>query len=111
MLEFIVKTSMGYMYNSICQSCSMPLYDHNRGTEITGDLNNKYCSDCYVFGNFTNPDISLADMEDQVAGILREKKHWPGIVAKIASRQIMNLERWSDDVHLKQPKADRHIYH
>jgi hypothetical protein len=98
------------MYRSICQSCSMPLYDYNRGTEITGDLSGKFCSDCYERGRFKNPDISLADMEDQVAGILREKKHWPSMVAKIASRQIMNLERWNDHAHTRNDSS-KHIYH
>jgi hypothetical protein len=87
----------------------MPLHDYNRGTEANRDLSSKYCISCYVNGKFTNPDISLADMEDQVAGILREKKHWPALVAKIASRQIMNLERWSDDVHSKKSHPN-HTY-
>jgi hypothetical protein len=90
------------MYRSICQSCSMTLHDYNRGTEANSDLSSKYCQACYFNGKFTSPDISLADMEDHVAGILREKKHWPALVAKVASRQLVNLERWSDDVRSEE---------
>lgn len=101
---------MGDMQREICQSCSMPLYDHNHGTEVTGALSDRFCSSCYKNGRFTDSDISLEDMEDQVAGILRNKKHWPAMVAKIASRQLVNLERWSDDVHSKTSDR-RHTYH
>jgi hypothetical protein len=102
---------MGYMYRSICQSCSMPLRDYNRGSEADGSLSNKYCNACFIGGEFTEPDISLSAMEDQVAGILHQRKHWPMVVAKVASRQIVNLERWSKDALSQNGSANRHIYH
>jgi hypothetical protein len=97
------------MYKNICQSCSQPLYDHSRGSESNGEMSRKYCRSCYVGGKFTNPKITLSEMEDQVAETLR-KKHWPALVAKIASRQIVNLERWSNDARAIEDRSQA-IYH
>ena len=82
------------MARQICQSCSMPLNDQNRGTEADGGKSEKYCSLCYQKGKFTTPDMTLQQMQEIVVRVLNKEKHWPIFLAKLASRQIPKLERW-----------------
>ena len=76
-----------------CQSCSMPLNDHNRGTEKDGSPSAKYCNLCYKDGAFINPDMTVEQMQETVVTAL-QKKRWPKFAAKLAARQVPKLERW-----------------
>jgi len=45
------------------QSCAMPLEKpQDFGTEKTGQPSREYCTFCYQNGDWTNPDISFAEM-------------------------------------------------
>ncbi len=45
-----------------CQSCGIPLTTDICSTEANGRLSENYCRDCYVNGNFTNPNMTLGEM-------------------------------------------------
>ena len=78
----------------MCQSCCMPLDGKNNGTEADGSRSQKYCSLCYENGKFKDPNMTMEQMQDIVVGALKAK-HWPGFLAKFASKKIPHLERWN----------------
>jgi len=82
------------MARQICQSCSRPLNDQNKGTEGGGSQSQKYCSLCYLKGKFITPDMTVKQMQEIVVRVLNKEKHWPKFLAKLASKQIPKLERW-----------------
>lgn len=82
------------MAKQICQSCSMPIIkDDLKGTETDGSKSQKYCIYCYENGGFTAPNMTMEQMQGLVVEKLKEK-HWPGFLAKLATKQIPKLERW-----------------
>jgi len=81
------------MKNKICQSCSMPLKDHNRGTERDGSRSPKYCSLCYESGAFKNPQMTVEQMQSLVMNKMKGM-YFPGFIAKLFARKIPKLERW-----------------
>ncbi|WP_290388802.1 zinc ribbon domain-containing protein, partial [uncultured Duncaniella sp.] len=46
------------MEQKFCQSCGMPLNDHNHGTNADGTPNEDYCIYCYKDGKFTQ-DLTM----------------------------------------------------
>ena len=78
-----------------CQSCGMPFSKDPKegGTNSDGTKNNIYCSYCFENGEFTQPDISLEEMENLVKENL-QKMGIPGFIAKLLTRGTSKLERW-----------------
>ena len=78
-----------------CQSCGMPMSKdaNGGGTEADGTKSIQYCSKCYANGAFTQPDITLEQMQEKVKGKMREM-HFPGFMAKYFVKDMPNLERW-----------------
>lgn len=72
-----------------CQSCGFPLKKDKKGggTEKDGSLNKKYCSMCYMNGEFLNPPEIDTAKKMKKAGM-------NGIFAWLATRPIPKLERW-----------------
>ncbi|MEI6044057.1 MAG: zinc ribbon domain-containing protein [Chloroflexota bacterium] len=84
------------MAGANCQSCGMPLiYDkEGGGTNANGSKNAEYCSHCYQKGAFTEPDLTVGQMETKVKGQLKEM-HIPGLVANLLIKDIPKLKRWA----------------
>lgn len=80
----------------MCQSCGMPFKDDpgGGGTNSNGSKSTKYCSYCLQNGRFTQPDISLPQMQDFVKGKLRELGWFHKLFAGVFSKGIASLERW-----------------
>lgn len=58
-----------------CQSCAMPMRQaQDSGSNTDGSRNNEYCRYCYQKGKFTQPDITLEQMIEKCAGIMRQMK-------------------------------------
>ncbi|MFM8508225.1 MAG: zinc ribbon domain-containing protein [Actinomycetota bacterium] len=80
-----------------CQSCGMPLHTKRagdcRGTERDGSKSEKWCSLCYVNGEFVSPNMSLVQMTKIVDDVLRRGKVWLPM-RYMAKRQLPRLERW-----------------
>jgi hypothetical protein len=85
---------MEKMYKN-CQSCGMPMKKDPRGggTNADGTKSGMYCSYCYQNGAFTQPNITVAEMQEFCIGKLKEM-HFPGFVAWLLTRGIPKLERW-----------------
>lgn len=76
-----------------CQSCSMPLDNMELlGTEKDGSKNQEYCKYCYENGRFTNPDISLDEMQSLVIHKM-EKEKIPENVIDAAVSSLSHLKR------------------
>lgn len=77
-----------------CQSCGMPLKkESDKGTEADGSLSETYCAMCYQNGAFTDPNATPQQMQEIANQALRDK-HVPGLLRKLAMRQIPKLARW-----------------
>jgi hypothetical protein len=82
---------------TMCQSCGFPLKkDKNgSGTEKDGSLSKKYCSMCYMNGEFLDPPEIDTALKFQKFCIQEMKKDgMNGILAWILTRGIPKLERW-----------------
>jgi len=79
-----------------CQSCGMSLAKPEIcGTNADGSRSRLYCNSCYQDGNFTQPDITIDQMIDKVAGIMAEKMNIPEDQAKEKAKSfIPALKRW-----------------
>lgn len=45
-----------------CQSCAMPLNANILGTELDGSRSPKYCTQCYLNGQFVQPNLTFNEM-------------------------------------------------
>jgi len=79
-----------------CQSCGMPMENEEvLGTKADGSKNKDYCQYCYKNGKFLDPNITLEQMIDLVAGFMAKELNIPGNQAKeIAKESIPQLKRW-----------------
>ncbi|PFO08977.1 hypothetical protein COJ85_02425 [Bacillus sp. AFS076308] len=78
-----------------CQSCGMPLAkdELGGGTEKNGTKSIKYCSHCFMNGEFTLPNITVEEMKQRVKEKIVEFG-MPKFIAGMFTRNIHNLERW-----------------
>lgn len=78
-----------------CQSCSMPLKKDPKGggTNADGSKSTLYCGYCYEGGKFTEPDLTLAQMQEKVKNILKGMG-FPGFLAGFFTKGIPKLKRW-----------------
>jgi len=81
--------------NKVCQSCGMPLKRDEKGggTNAHRSISIKYCSHCYVDGNFTSPNMTVKEMQDRVKMKLMEAGI-PGFLTGIFTIGIPKLDRW-----------------
>ncbi|HUZ57843.1 MAG TPA: zinc ribbon domain-containing protein [Hanamia sp.] len=80
--------------NRICQSCSMPLSSAElSGTEKDGSMKKDYCKYCYENGQFTNPNLTLEEMETRVKSKMEEMKMDADTISMAVS-SLPNLKRW-----------------
>jgi hypothetical protein len=78
-----------------CQSCGMPLKRDEKGggTNADGRKSTMFCSHCYENGKFTQPDITVEQMQAFVKQKIKEFG-FPGFLAGLFTRGIPKLERW-----------------
>lgn len=83
------------MFGSQCQSCGMPLVKDKLGggTEHDGTTSYKYCSHCYLKGQFIDPNITLAEMQKKVQAKICASG-LPKFIAKLFTRSMGKLYRW-----------------
>jgi hypothetical protein len=86
------------MYKN-CQSCGMPFSRDAQGggSNADGSKSTTYCSHCYVQGRFTQPDVTVDQMQALVRGKMKELG-MPGFVSWFFTRSIPKLARWSSPV-------------
>ena len=79
-----------------CQSCGMPASQDPGcgGTEKDGSKTSKYCSYCYVNGEFRCPEIDTATKMQKFCIEKMKEQGMNGFVAWLFTRGIPRLERW-----------------
>jgi hypothetical protein len=79
-----------------CQGCGMPMNKpEDFGTNADDSRNEEYCKFCYQDGKFTNPNMTMEQMIDKVAGIMAKMQGMPEDRAKeMAKGFIPKLKRW-----------------
>jgi hypothetical protein len=63
------------------------------GTNPDGTRSTTWCSHCWRDGRFTQPDLTVGQMQDLVRGKMKEMG-FPGLLAGFFTRGIPRLERW-----------------
>ena len=82
-----------------CQSCSMPLDDPAMpGKEKDGSKSQEYCKYCYQEGAFTNPGMTLEEME-KVVKTQMKKMNIAQDTIDLAMNSLPGLKRWCSHVH------------
>jgi hypothetical protein len=77
-----------------CESCHMPICDpKDFGNEADGSVNSDYCWHCYQNGLFTNPFMTLQDMQNHVRHTL-ERLHEDERVIHYVIGTLPDLKRW-----------------
>jgi hypothetical protein len=78
-----------------CQSCGMPFRNDPKGggTRADGSKSTMYCSYCYQNGQFTQPNITVVEMQAQVKEILK-KFPFHRLFAGFFVKGLPKLERW-----------------
>jgi hypothetical protein len=82
---------------NICQSCGMPLDKDPRGGGTNADksLSAKYCSYCYLNGQFLDEGITLREKIEKNILIAVSKLTIPEDKAReLAENLLPQLERW-----------------
>jgi len=78
----------------ICQSCSMPLSSLELlGTQKDGSPKKIYCKYCYENGHFTNPQITLEEMQTRIKSKMQEMEIDADTIG-VAISSLPNLKRW-----------------
>jgi len=79
-----------------CQSCGMPMEKpEDFGTNTDGSKSEDYCHFCFQNGKFTEPNITMDQMNDKVAGFMVTQSKMPETQAKeMAKTFIPKLKRW-----------------
>lgn len=72
-----------------CQSCGMPL-KNDKGQRD----HEYYCSKCYKGNGFTEPNITLEQMQEKVTKEVAAKWKMPTFVIKPYAKKIASLKRW-----------------
>ena len=78
-----------------CQSCGMPLGAGFFGTNADGSETQEYCKFCFLEGEFTRPNLTLAQMIDMsVENMTHELKMPEEKARELATSFIPTLKRW-----------------
>lgn len=80
----------------MCQSCGLPMeIASEHGTEPDGSLNFEYCCHCYRKGRFIEPNLTVDDMLQRMAGIVQTEMFLPPKKAlDVARTFVPQLKRW-----------------
>ena len=77
-----------------CQSCSMPIAKlKDFGTNVDDSQNKEYCHYCFQNGAFTEPNITMKQMIEKCAEIMRQMKMSEAHIER-ARTCIPKLKRW-----------------
>lgn len=77
-----------------CQSCAMPMQNPDDfGTNADGSNNNEYCSYCFRNGKFTEPNMTVEQMIEKCAGIMKQMQMPQAQIEQTKTFMPM-LKRW-----------------
>jgi hypothetical protein len=78
-----------------CQSCGMPMEKtEDFGTNADQSKSKDYCHFCFQNGKFTDPNITMEQMIDKVAGFAKQMRMSEDQAKEMAKTFIPKLKRW-----------------
>lgn len=77
-----------------CQSCGMPVAPEFSGTQRDGKKTEDYCLNCYQNGQFTNPHLSLHELELKLMDMAKVHNEISLEEAQQIIRILPDLKRW-----------------
>ena len=78
----------------ICQSCGSPIrQEAEQGTESGGSLTDLYCGNCYRFGAFTEPGMTVDEMKENIRHRMLDMR-FPRFLADLLANRVYTLKRW-----------------
>jgi hypothetical protein len=78
----------------LCQSCGIPLDNEAiKGTEKNGLKSDEFCKFCYDKGAFTNPNLTLAEMQENIEAQIKKLMLSEDVI-KEALSILPILNRW-----------------
>ena len=78
-----------------CQSCGMPMKKpEDFGINADKTKSKYYCQFCFQNGKFTDPNITIEQMIDKVAGFAKQMKMSEEQARERAKTFIPKLKRW-----------------
>lgn len=78
----------------ICQSCGFSFLPEFRGTNRDQSKNNLYCQDCFENGEFTDPHLTLHELERTLFEKAREHNEISLEEACEIVKTLPDLQRW-----------------
>ncbi len=77
-----------------CQSCAMPMAKpEDFGSNADGSKNEEYCHYCFQNGKFTEPNMTMEQMIEKCADIMRQM-NIPDAQIEQTKKFIPMLKRW-----------------
>lgn len=97
MIEEKPKPQQNTVMGPFCQSCGMPMVKPEDFGALTNGLkNNDYCNHCFQNGEFTEPKVTLQEMQECATKHMIEDAHMLKEQAGcIANEFIPTLKRWN----------------
>lgn len=78
-----------------CRSCGMPIENPaDFGTSRDGSKSGDYCRFCFKDGNFAEPDMTMEQMIERVAGFAKKMNVTEQQARSMAKSLIPKLRRW-----------------
>jgi hypothetical protein len=78
----------------ICQSCGFPFSADQRGTNRDQSKNDLYCKSCYKDGKFTDPHLTINELERHLYVMAREHNEISLEEACEIAKSLPDLQRW-----------------
>lgn len=90
----LIEQAGKFLKNEVCQSCGMLLENQNNYHSFTNEEKDSiFCKNCYVNGEFTEPNLTFDEMKNKIKIRCNELK-----VGKIATyffiQRLSELNRW-----------------
>jgi len=82
------------MKPSLCQSCGKPVTIENMGTKRDGEKNREYCNSCYQNGEFTDPHLTIRELELKLIDMAKVHNEISLEEAQQVIRSLPDLKRW-----------------
>ncbi|WP_321997483.1 zinc ribbon domain-containing protein [Draconibacterium orientale] len=90
-----------YLNTELCQSCGMRLTNQPGYYSWTKeDQNSIYCKTCFSDGKFTEPDLTIKDMENKIKSRCKEIGYGK-IMTYVLTSKIKDLDRWREKFYWK----------
>lgn len=78
----------------ICQCCGWGFSPKARGTNRDQSKNSDYCLKCFKNGEFTNPHLTIRDMEKKLLTMARHNDELCIEEAHMIINRLPDLKRW-----------------